>query len=462
MRQNQKMLNFLAASKSVTLVFVLLQSACSASASNTGTAERALKSPQKSKVSSFDSETVSEEAAAIKNPVTDTTLEENSLGIAATPRPDLSGEKVPSDVEASDLITKDLGKSASSSGIVYVDIRHLAKNSVGTQDLDTFRFGLAKLLNSLSLNPKIVSLNPVDPAETIFRVNLADYTLVKGWRAIMNEKNARANSLQVGGATVVKGDWLVFAASRPEVYALVMNLSSTVQGFENQLKPDYNKAVYINAAESNVAFYGRVLQRIPLEIGGQAGGYYWRTYDVVGKGLESMGFANPQSLRYATVPALVAGEFFYSLPNGMQGYYVSGFAFQNRLDAQVFVATDHRRPQDGVTNCVIKNGKGCGFVLNGESCMTCHANGINNPGKIVGVSGAATADAVTGILAQDRQRFVDALKKMGYGDPVSMAEPINDTLEAFKSRTGNKDKRIQAGELEGSGMTVGVGPLLSR
>ena len=462
MSQNQNMLNFLAVSKSITLVFVLLQTACSATASNTGTAERAAKSPQKSRVSSFEAETVSDEPAAIKNPIADAPSDDHPLTIESSPRPDLSAEKVPSDVEANDLITKDLGKSASNSGIIYVDIRHLAKNAVGTQDLDTFRFGLAKVLNSLSLNPKIISLDPVDPAETIFRVNLADYTLVKGWRVIMNEKNARANSSQVGGATVVKGDWLVFAASRPEVYALVMNLSSTVQGFENQLKADYNKAVYINALESNVTFYGRVLQRIPLEIGGKPGGYYWRSYDMVGKGQQDAGFANPSVLRFATVPALFAGEFFYSLPNGMQGYYVSGFAFQNRLDAQVFVATDHRRPQDGVSNCVIKNGKGCGFVLNGESCMTCHANGINNPSKVVGVSGAAKADAVNSILAQDRQRFVDALKEMGYGDPVSMAEPINDTLEAFKSRTGNKDKRIQAGELEGSGMTVGVGPLLSR
>lgn len=381
--------------------------------------------------------------------ITDTT--------AATPapaRPDLSNAKVPSDSDAAKLVATDLASNDNTGAVIYVDIRHLVKAKNGTSDLEVYRFAIAKVLNSVSLNPKIVALSPVDPGETLFRVKLSDYTLGQGWQYVIGEKHAHANSTKWGSATVVKGDWLVYAISRPEVYDMIMNIPASVPAFEAQLKPDYSKAIYINAVDSTVTFFGRVLQRIPLEIGGKPGGYYWRSYDIDGLDEQLAAFAAPAALRFATLPTLVAGEYFFSLPNGLQGYYVSGFAMQTRLDAQLFVATDSRRPEDGLTTCVggVPN---CGFVLNGESCMTCHENGINPPKTVQGTSGASRT-AIADFLTQDQKRFKGALAEMGY---TIGGEPIHATLTTFRQRTGTSDARVQGGEFEGVAV---VGHMLKR
>ncbi len=387
---------------------------------------------------------------------TSATKPQSSPGATPSPAPsrDLSLAKVPTDQEASDLIRSDFTANANSSDIVYVDIRHLAKQSVGTNDLKAYRFGIAKTLNSLSTAPSIVKLTAVDEAETIFRVKLSDYALSSGWSAILGDKRAKDNVSKTDGTTIVKGDWLVFAATRPEVYNNVMRIPGYVAGLEAELKPDYQKAVYINAPASTVTFFGRILQRIPIDVGGKPGGYYWRTYDPVGKPLESSGYNNPETLRFATLPVLWAGEYFFSLPNGLQGYSLSGFIMQTRLDAQLFAATDPRRSQDGLTTCT-GGAKNCGYVLNGESCMTCHASGINTPNKILGFKGAASEKDAADLFVQDRERFVSALNELGYSD-YQGAEPILETITAFKKRTNSADKRVAAGELEGISFNSGI------
>ncbi|MCX6109600.1 MAG: hypothetical protein NTZ90_08380, partial [Proteobacteria bacterium] len=106
------------------------------------------------------------------------------------PARDLSQAKVPSASEVTQLVSADFAKAGSTGDVVYADIRHLAQKQVGTQELDVYRFGLAKSLNSVSINPMIVKLSPIDPAETIFRIKLSDFTLNQGWKLIMGDKNA--------------------------------------------------------------------------------------------------------------------------------------------------------------------------------------------------------------------------------------------------------------------------------
>ncbi|MEN9835529.1 MAG: hypothetical protein RL011_1722, partial [Pseudomonadota bacterium] len=336
----------------------------------------------------IQSENLTRSPSARGNSTSSKTQNTNETAPQAALR-DLAQAKVPTDTEASELIRSDFTANGQSSDIIYVDIRHLAEQSAGTTELEAYRFGIAKTLNSISVAPSIIKLAPLDPGETIFRVRLSDYTLSTSWQMILADKGANSNVTKADGTTVVKGDWLVFAATRPEVYNSVMRIPGNVKGLEAEVGADYNKAVYVNAPASTVTFFGRVLQRIPIDVGGKAGGYYWRSYDPVGKAEESRGFSNPESIRFATLPTLWAGEYFFSLPNGLQGYSLSGFIFQTRLDAQLFAATDPRRPQDGLTQCA-GGAKNCGYVLNGESCMTCHAAGVNQPVKFLGVKGVAT------------------------------------------------------------------------
>lgn len=79
-----------------------------------------------------------------------------------------------------------------------------------------------------------------------------------------------------------------------------------------------------------------------------------------------------------------ASEIIFSLPNGLQGYAIYGGINQRRTDAFTFIVVDPRRrgsmPPDpnGSTS-----GTGSRFtfhrerLLNGASCIGCHANGLN-------------------------------------------------------------------------------------
>jgi hypothetical protein len=343
----------------------------------------------------------------------------------------LANAPVPDESAIQDLVAKDQGKAGS--GAIYVSLAHLAKGGKGTQDLEVYRFGVTKILNSLSMKPEIKRLAPLDEGKTVYRVNLADFGLTANDLNTMKRMPGSANAVKrVGNADVIKGDWLVFAATRPEAYDSIMSLPNFVGILESELRIDRSKAVnwYVNA--SNVTFEKRRLERIPINIGGKPGGYYWRSYDYLA--------------------FLVAGEFFFSLPNGLQGYMLSGFAEQHRLDARSDVATDFNRPQDGLKRCV--GGKqACGYVINGESCITCHANGVRINDTITSIKGASTEEA-NRLYAQDAKRFKSEINEMGFADQGE--EPVLATLRRYKADNNVKDFRPQGSEISptaGRGVT---------
>ena len=379
-----------------------------------------------------------------------------AAGVPGIPGVALSSAPVPDTAAIAKLIASDFAKNGgNSASVIYATIDHLAPEKVDSAKLEIVRFGMAKVLNSVSMAPAIVKLQAVDEAKTVFRINLADYKQAAALGRIKSAQYAEGNVSQIGGATVVKGDWLVYALSRPEVYDPLMNLPALDRQLESTLGVNYSKAAYINVASgtSDVVFAGRVLMRVPIEIGGKPGGYYWRSYDFVRADVQNRAFTDPSTLKNAQISDLVAGEFFFSLPNGLQAYYLTGFGNQHRYDVPAPgggsidppVATDYRRPQDGLTRCV--GGKpGCGFVINGESCMTCHGTGVNIPKTPAGTNGISLADMTT-LINQDRARFGGAIKEMGYDTKID--EPIFATLNIFRSDRKVADKRAQGSEVSG-------------
>lgn len=349
----------------------------------------------------------------------------------------------PSDEEVRRFIAEDA--KGAGQGTIYATIGHLVSEGKSAKELQSVRYGMTKALNSVSMAPEIKKLRAVDPAGTVYAFNLRDFQLSAAqWAAVQNAPEAGQNLSTQEGVTVVKGDWLVFALTRPEVYDKVMGIPPQINMLEARLGVNLSEAVYMNVVESDVTFSERVLMRTPIEIGGKPGGYYWRSFDFARPDGVQKGFANPEALNNAGIPDLIAGEFFFSLPNGLQGYMLSGFGEQHRYDAQAFVATDKRRGQDGLRKCV-GGFESCGYVINGESCITCHAEGINAPKKMVGTKGVSIEEA-NALFQKDQERFVSALREMGYDD-VS-AEPVGDTLDRYKAHRGVTDQRQQGGEVE--------------
>lgn len=334
-------------------------------------------------------------------------------------RQTLEDQKAPSKSEVDALV------SGSGDAGLYVSVAHLGEGR-SALDLEVYRYGLTKALNSVSTNPEIVKLEAIDSAETVYRFVPADFRLSDAdIQLILASPGGDRSVRKVGSSKIIDGDWLVYAITRPEIYDVIMRIPNSVNELEAQAGVDMSRAISAEVGdnESEVTFARRTLIRTPIDVGGEPGGYYWRSIDYFG--------------------ALTAGEFFFSLPNGLQGYMLSGFVGQHRIDAQPFVATDRNRAQDGLTQCVGGEAP-CGYVINGESCITCHANGIKMSARFGGVQGGTTQE-FEALVAQDSDRFAAALAKMGF-DSVGV-EPVLETLKVYRAASQTPDKRRDGGEI---------------
>lgn len=328
--------------------------------------------------------------------------------------------------QADKLIAADAGGA----NTVYVTFQEMKDSPDFARDLEVYRFGVTKAMNHLSIKPDIVKMKALDPAGIVNALDLSALGLTqRDIDTMMKAPDSAANVRQVGSSKVINGDWMVFAATRPEVYDVILRIPNSVGELEKQLGADRSKAVTaeLKPGTSEIVFGRRVLERIPMSAGGQTNGYYWRSYDYV----------------FNSSDGLVAGEMLYSLPNGLQGYMLIGFATQHRWDAQPFVATDFNRPADGIEKCA-QDGSGCGYVINGESCITCHADGIKTNENFFDFQGAG-GDQFKKLMAQDTKRFTDAVAAMGFEDPG--VEPVLETIKAYRTRSGNADKREGGGEV---------------
>ena len=112
-------------------------------------------------------------------------------------------------------------------------------------------------------------------------------------------------------------------------------------------------------SNSGVSKQERVLNRFDQ---GTAGGLaYWISFDFDGGGgLESLAnesiYQDPLGFQFA------GGEAIYSLPNGLQAYYVANAAGDRLAEAPVGVVIDPAQNN--------------GVVTNGASCHSCHNAGI--------------------------------------------------------------------------------------
>src|SRR5262249_59270325 len=69
----------------------------------------------------------------------------------------------------------------------YFTLTHLANAGYNEDQLQTYRHGLSKLINSLSWSRKVKVPTPIDPARTVLRIDLRDYLWDDGvWLSILD------------------------------------------------------------------------------------------------------------------------------------------------------------------------------------------------------------------------------------------------------------------------------------
>ena len=321
----------------------------------------------------------------------------------------------------------------------YFTLTHLANAGLSADELRTYRFALAKLVNSLSWSRAIVPPRPVNAAATVLRIDIRDYQWSeRTWQRILlayphgvlRDTAADRALFEAAGRQLgyVRGDWFVATAARPPLYQDVLALPDNQRELERQLHIDVQE----NVRQERVAragFNGSGISRNNrlIERHESPHGSYWRSYDFADtRGRRNL-FAHPLGPG-ADANSFEAdgGEIIFNLPNGLQAFMLINGRGQRLDKAPLTIVSDPHRPDRAVEN--------------GVSCMSCHARGLipkadqvrasveRNPNAFL----AAEADTIRALypaepgmralIAKDNERFQQAVEKTGC--KLTATEPV--------------------------------------
>jgi tetratricopeptide (TPR) repeat protein/mono/diheme cytochrome c family protein len=360
----------------------------------------------------------------------------------------------------------------------YFTLTHLSNAGLAEDQLQSYRHALAKLVNSLSWGRRIVVPRPIDPARTVYRIDLRDYGWDRAtWKAILAaspygilaDGPAARSCTQATGCKLpfVRGDWFVAAASRPPLYHEVLRLPATEGELERLLGVDEAEDVR-RGRVARAGFNGSGVSRNNRLIERHEAGavVYWKSYDFAGNTGRKNLFAHP--LRPDEADSGFAhdgGEIIFTLPNHLQAYLLVG-GRGNRIDkGPSATVSDPRRPDRAVEN--------------GLSCMSCHARGLiekadqvrdhvaKNPRGFSAKDRAAVRaiypprERFLALLRGDARRFQQAVARTGA--PLTATEPIAALALRFEAELdlalAAAEAGVRPGELLGA---LGRSPLLAK
>ncbi|MFC3072793.1 c-type cytochrome [Shinella pollutisoli] len=307
--------------------------------------------------------------------------------------------------------------------------------------------GFKKLLNSLSYGPNLVIPEEVEGSDGLLvRVDIRDLEWsVDDYDFLINEyfygvdptSDASLHALAKATETqlpIMRIDWFMSNGARPKVYNRLMKLPTHIRELETRFKIDVDQNIHRGRVlragfadgSSGVSDHNRMLERHDMPFGG----YYWKSYDFggdVGRQVLKRFPHGPKELKLeAGLQSFEhdGGEMVFSLPNGLQGYYLST-AEGAQLDVgPTAIVSFRKRPI----------GKGV-EIINARSCFDCHYDGIlskrDQIREHIETSTLFSKDQQDVLLAlyvpqeeldeaykRDRERFVAALDHLGITEPT--------------------------------------------
>lgn len=365
----------------------------------------------------------------------------------------------------------------------YFTITHFYNAGLSEDELQTYRHGLAKLINSLSWGHRVEVPEPIDKAKTIFRIDLRHYQWdAEVWKAILAKYPYRVvqttpTAMAIYAATVcelpyVRADWFVFEASKPPLYHEVLQLPKTDRELEKKLHVDVDNNIQKDQVAragfngSGVSQNNRLIERHESSYGA-----YWKSYDFARNDGQKNLFAHPLGPRGGDNRfEHDGGEIIFNLPNGLQAYLLVD-SKGNRIDkGPANIVSDPKQPDR--------------TVVNGISCMSCHAKGMIDKADqvrahVVENRNAFAKEDAEKILAlyplrgkflaklkEDADRFRVAVEKTGA--QLSATEPVvalalrynwELDLKQAAAETGDKAEDFRR-KLEQSVLAPTIGPLL--
>ena len=355
------------------------------------------------------------------------------------------------------------------------------RENYSQQELQMARGAVSKLVNSLSYLPTAVPPRPLGDQQVVLRIDLRDYgwsdrkvwdTLQESYPYGIDLRFGSNESLQeivdevveLAGTDmpVLRADWFIDTAPRGELYYTIMELPNTVTELEDMLGVDpiadfrENRLKRAGFIKSGVSKSNRLVDRHEFNSERFGRGVYWKSYDFLRsddrgsivrfplgpkfKGSEFSDFAFEHD----------GGEMIFSLPNGLQAYYLGNAKEERLTDGPIEVV------EDSATT------SGTPVVVNAISCMACHHSGMipftddvrGSKSTPLGMARRkvqdlyATADEMAALVRKDQLRFRSALLPLlapfidGAADQVQaaagdtagtkVAEPIKVTAKKYQ------------------------------
>src|SRR5262245_4464774 len=340
------------------------------------------------------------------------------------------------------LIREDLLRAPQRTRIFrrYFSLAHLYNAGIPDAELEVYREALSKLINSLSWHREITPPIAIEPSRSVFCIDLRDYDwtgdtwseIVAGYPySVRTEESQLIKQISGSETPYVRADCFVANASVSPLYYDVLGLPRTVQELERLLSIDIRRDLdeEKNLARAGLRSSGVSQNNRVLERHSTASGAYWKSFDFKSNLDNQNIFKDPIQF----TPS--GGEMIFSLPNGLQGYFLAD-ALGRRLDeAPIAIVSDRNKPDDPV-------------IRNGRSCLSCHYAGMHRFQDDMRpiVSRMTTGEFDRGkalalyrpqedldrLVAADSRRFEEAVARAGVRAASSaQAEPINALSRRF-------------------------------
>ncbi|HVS40019.1 MAG TPA: hypothetical protein VMS17_30955 [Gemmataceae bacterium] len=297
--------------------------------------------------------------------------------------------------------------------------RYISFNHLHPAAPDLWKAALDKTLNHLSWEPKPVQVVPIDPPNnTIFRfderdagwdlkpfnvadggdlksVDLFDLLLLEYPYATYPtrlEGDAETIALYLQQAGLVRpilylrGDWFVRTATQPPLYEDLLRLPRRLtakDGLEDKIQTGGQPA-RAGLLHSVMSGGPQLVERRDDAPGSGGLGAYWRTFDL-GAVKDMKGLLHaPDADR--------GGLMLFTLPNGLNGYYIAeSVALKN---GKRLVRLADSAPAEWVVDPKAPDR----IARNGLSCMRCHENGVESFAE-------AARSAIDGLPADERSKL---------------------------------------------------------
>jgi hypothetical protein len=345
-------------------------------------------------------------------------------------------------------------------GMRYVTLTHLYNACASDEEMNVYRQGVVKLLNSLSKNSDVLKLATADDEETIIKFHIDDLKWDEEQWELIEKVYPYAVKFEGDDAEFVaettdtetawvRGDWLAYTASRPPLYNELLKLPETFGELQKELDLDVddnienNRIARAGFQNSLVSRNNRLIERHTISTG-----VFWTSYDFAGNHGAKNLFERPLGPDADSAFEHDGGETVFSLPNGFNGYYLNT-AKGDQLD-------------HGPTTIVQDVSQKDLRVTNGISCFGCHNNGFRKATDeirehVLADTGFSEkvrervaalyppVEEMNKLLDQDFSRFRSALRRAGIDPDLKLngVEIINALSQRYEH---NVDLRLAAAE----------------